>query len=212
MTVADGRSYSKVRSRPVKSFAPGEDFHPLQVALKEWAVVIEALAQAEQIFVLRKGGIAEGSRGFELRHKRFWLFPAWEHQHREALQPSWQARFDAVEPPDASHIELRYFAEVHDIVRAPTDVEAFLRVSDAHVWTASFFEQRLGYRPDLPLYAVALRVYVLPGAVRIANEGRYKGCVSWVDLKKTFRPKARSLRSVRALSCKPGWLCATASA
>jgi hypothetical protein len=154
----------------------------MNIALKEWAVVIEALGAGRQILLLRKGGIAEGKRGFELKHSRFLLFPTWEHQQRETLQPQWQERFDALEPPDASTIEMRFFAEAHDIVQAPTSVETFLQLSDLHVWTAPFFEKRFAYRPDLPLFAVAVRAYALPKAVRIPNDRRYQGCRSWVEL------------------------------
>ena len=34
----------------------------MKIALKEWAVVIEAMAAGHQIFLLRKGGIASRSR------------------------------------------------------------------------------------------------------------------------------------------------------
>ena len=37
----------------------------MKTALKEWAVLVEALAEGGQTFLLRKGGIAEGKRGFE---------------------------------------------------------------------------------------------------------------------------------------------------
>jgi hypothetical protein len=154
----------------------------MNIALKEWAVVIDALASGRQLFLLRKGGIAEGKRGFELLHRRFLLFPTWEHQHREALQPGWRERFDALEPPDASVVELRYFAQAHDIVRAPDDLEPFLTASADHVWTREFFEKRYEYRPDLPLYVVAVRTFELSEPVRIENDRRYRGCRSWVEL------------------------------
>jgi hypothetical protein len=160
----------------------------VNIALKEWAVVIEALAEGSQTFLLRKGGIAEGKRGFELLHRRFLLFPTWEHQHREALQPAWRDRFDAIEPPDASVIELRYFAEAHDIVPAPPDPAAFLRLPEAHIWTGPFFEKRYEYRPDLPLYVVAVRVFELPAPVRIESDRRYQGCRSWVELYQDVGP------------------------
>ena len=154
----------------------------MKIALKEWAVVIDALAEGSQVFLVRKGGIAEGKRGFELLHRRFLLFPTWEHQHREALQPSWRERFDALEPPDASVLELRHFAEVHDIAPAPAGPEAFLAMPGQHVWTAEFFEKRYAYRPDLPLYVVAVRTYELAAPVCIPHDRRYQGCRSWVEL------------------------------
>jgi len=154
----------------------------MNVALKDWAIAIDALERGRQIFLVRKGGIAEGKRGFELEHRRFLLFPTWEHQHRAALQPEWRERFDALEPPDAARIQLRCFGEVHDIVPASADMDAFLRLSRSHVWEKPFFEKRYTYRPDLPLFVVAVRVHRLPAPVLIPNDRRYKGCRSWVEL------------------------------
>ena len=44
--------------------------------LREWAVIVEALGQGEQILILRKGGIAEGRGGFQAEHERFSYFHA----------------------------------------------------------------------------------------------------------------------------------------
>ena len=60
----------------------------MKAALKEWAVVVEALAQGEQNFLLRKGGIAEGKHGFELKHRRFLFFPTWEHPQQDWIRPA----------------------------------------------------------------------------------------------------------------------------
>lgn len=154
----------------------------MNIALKEWSIVIDALAAGRQVFLLRKGGIAEGKRGFELLHRRFLLFPTWEHQHREALQPAWRERFEALEPPDGSTVELRYLAEVHDIQPAPPDLRPFLAHPETHVWTSRFFEKRYAYRPDLPLFVVAVRIFELPAPVNVPNDRRYQGCRSWVSL------------------------------
>ncbi|MEZ5364564.1 MAG: DUF1802 family protein [Bryobacterales bacterium] len=154
----------------------------MNIALKEWAIVIDALAEGRQTFLLRKGGIAEGKRGFELLHRRFLLFPTWEHQHLEALQPAWRERFDALQPPDASTLQLRYLGEVHDIVPAPADLTPFIEHPQTHVWTRELFEKRYDYRPDLPLFLVVVRVFELPHPVRIPFDRRYQGCRSWVSL------------------------------
>ncbi|MCB1018509.1 MAG: DUF1802 family protein [Acidobacteria bacterium] len=154
----------------------------MNIALKEWAIVIEALAEGHQTFLLRKGGIAEGKRGFELLHRRFLLFPTWEHQHRKALQPQWRERFDALASPDPSTLELRYLGEVRDIVPAPSDLTPFLEHPQTHVWTRELFEKRYGYRPDLPLFLVAVQLFELPHPIRIPFDRRYQGCRSWVTL------------------------------
>ena len=49
-------------------------------ALKEWAIVVDALIRGEQIIVLRKGGISEGPGGFKVDQPEFLLFPTLFHQ------------------------------------------------------------------------------------------------------------------------------------
>ena len=64
----------------------------VQTGFKEWAVIVEALGQGEQIVILRKGGIAEGRDGFRAEHERFWLFPTRFHQQAECVAPDARKR------------------------------------------------------------------------------------------------------------------------
>ena len=59
-------------------------------ALKEWAVVVHALLEGEQIVDIRKGGIKEDGRHFDLPTRRFWLYPTAEHQKAELLKPAYR--------------------------------------------------------------------------------------------------------------------------
>src|SRR5206468_11745429 len=52
----------------------------MPIALKEWAVTVRALAEGEQLLTLRKGGIREENRHFEIEHDRFFLYPTFDHQ------------------------------------------------------------------------------------------------------------------------------------
>ena len=47
----------------------------LNIALKEWSATIDALTSGHQLFLLRKGGIRETNRHFELANHRFLLYP-----------------------------------------------------------------------------------------------------------------------------------------
>ena len=153
----------------------------MKVALKEWALVIAALARGEQVFLLRKGGIAEGRRGFELRHRKFLFFPTWEHQHVESVKSEYRDLFQQLQPRDPEAVAIAYSAEVTDIAPAPSR-ERFRQLAPHHIWTESFIDLRYGYRPDLPLFLVVVRVHRLPRVAEIANDRRYAGCRSWVDL------------------------------
>src|SRR5947208_14816854 len=66
------------QSFPVKRRGPGPSHMP--IALKEWAVTVRALAEGEQLLTLRKGGIHEANRHFEIEHDRFFLYPTFDHQ------------------------------------------------------------------------------------------------------------------------------------
>ena len=54
-----------------------------QVALKEWAVTVNALAEGAQILLLRKGGIHEEGKDFRVIHPEFLLYPTYEHQREK---------------------------------------------------------------------------------------------------------------------------------
>lgn len=153
----------------------------MNVALKEWAVVIEALAQGKQSFLLRKGGIAEGKRGFELKHHRFLFFPTWEHQQQDWIRPEYHDLFQSLKPAEADTLVISRGAEVQDVRLAPADISELL-AADNHIWAEPYLRMRYEYRPDLPLYLVQIRVFALPEPVSIPNDRRYKGCRSWVEL------------------------------
>ncbi len=154
----------------------------MKVALKEWAVVVEALARGRQIFLLRKGGIAEGRSGFELRHREFLFFPAWEHQQQDLVQPAYREIFASLRPQDPETLPIRYFAQVTDVVNAPPHNEGFARLAAFHIWQQPHIKLRYEYRPDLPLFMVVVRMHRLPETVQLPNDRRYRGCRSWVEL------------------------------
>ena len=58
-----------------------------QIALKEWAVTVQALARGEQILLLRKGGIHEEGKDFRVIHPEFLLYSTYEHQREDLLKP-----------------------------------------------------------------------------------------------------------------------------
>ena len=60
----------------------------MPIALKEWAVTVRALAEGEQLLTLRKGGIREENKHFELEHERFFLYPTFDHQRNDLVRES----------------------------------------------------------------------------------------------------------------------------
>ena len=154
----------------------------MTTALKEWAVVIEALARGEQLFLLRKGGIAEGKQGFELKYPEFLFFPTLEHQHAGLVRPKYHTLLDGLKPQRDDTLDLAYWSRVSDIVPAPRSIEQMRLLEQHHIWTDGFIEKRYQYRPDLPLYLVIVQLHRLAQPVSIPIDPRYAGCRSWVDL------------------------------
>ena len=153
----------------------------MNIAFKEWASVVEAIGQGRQILLLRKGGIVEARRGFELRHSEFLLFPTFEHQQAQFLKPEDRGFFDRVAPA-AGQLRIAYLARVAHVRPAPPSVDAMRTLDIYHVWTEAFLRQRYDHRPDLPLWLIALRVLRLPHPQTIPLRPSYAGCKSWVNL------------------------------
>lgn len=154
-----------------------------QIALKEWAVVIEAMGRGRQTLLLRKGGVADPDETFSLEHREFFLFPTFEHQKREQVRAEFQPLFDEViqRPPPAGQVLLPLYAGVAGSWRleSPDDLRGFEAL---HVWTPEFLAMRLAYKPEIPTLAVLVRAYRLPTPPRTANIPAYAGCKSWVPL------------------------------
>lgn len=156
----------------------------LNVALKEWDVVCDALLSGRQIMLLRKGGISESIGGFELEHSKFLLFPTFLHQNKAMLKPDSAERVQAhAEEPGTIH--LAGWAEVADIVKVRD--RAQVDALDAeHIWTSPLIDMRFNYKPKNPLYLLIVRAYRLAASTTIVNTPDYAGCKSWVPLAETI--------------------------
>ena len=161
-----------------------DDHTPIGVALKEWAIVCELLAAGRMSFVLRKGGVHEdhGPGRFRLEEERFALFPAWEHETLAWIKPGWLDGFRGT-PVETEPAEIAITA-VAEVARAwvVPSREAFDRLDGLHPWATPQVDLRFSYKPDRPLYAVALRVTRLKVPRVLPNRGAFAGCRSWVPL------------------------------
>src|SRR6201989_3223066 len=63
---------------------------PMPISFKEWAVTVRALAEGEQLVTLRKGGLRDDRKHFELDHDRFFLYPTFEHRRNDVVRASHQ--------------------------------------------------------------------------------------------------------------------------
>ena len=100
------------------------------IAFKEWAGVCDALADGRQCVILRKGGIAEGPRGFTPEHEAFWLYPTSVHQGEQGLRGV--PTSPVAGTPD--WVDLKALAVVESLGQIDRP-EALGRLAEFHVWT-----------------------------------------------------------------------------
>ncbi|MCL6659756.1 DUF1802 family protein [Paenibacillus amylolyticus] len=157
---------------------------PTIPALKEWASAIKALETGRQIMVMRKGGIVEETRHFELKSPAFYLYPTYEHQRKELIKSSDQSYVEeslAEWVPEASTIRITAYAEVTQDLEI-RDQEMLDRLLDFHMWTADFADDRLKWKRKDPLHVLILRVYLLKDPMEIPVLPEYNGCRSWISI------------------------------
>ena len=163
----------------------------MPIAFKEWAVTVRALAEGEQLLTLRKGGIREENKHFELEHERFFLYPTFDHQQnnlvRESHHPELRRALeegvwpDEEPPPRAliqdggipqpDRVRLRAWAEVTDHVTI-NDPRAVDGLSPFYIWTPDYAEKRLNWKRRHPLHILLLRVHRIPRPVTVARPRR----------------------------------------
>jgi hypothetical protein len=155
------------------------------VALKEWAVTVQALGQGQQIVLVRKGGIREESREFRVEHPAFLLYPTYEHQRADLLQPPYRPALDSLlaAAPPTDRVRLEYWAEVTDIYET-LDAAEVAALAPLYIFTPNYAEERLRWRPKKPLYVLLLRVSRLPAPETLPVLPSYGGCKSWVELER----------------------------
>jgi|GraSoiStandDraft_46_1057282.scaffolds.fasta_scaffold125770_2 hypothetical protein len=155
------------------------------VGFKEWSLVCDALGGGEQSIILRKGGIAEGGKGFSFQHREFFLFPTFFHEQAAKV------RIASVNLPEARDtITIRSYAKVEHALRIDS-----LRIAEAlaplHILTPEVVQERFGYKNE-GLHVAFLRVFELSPFWILQNEKRFAGCRSWIDLpsppERAFKP------------------------
>ena len=151
----------------------------MNLALKEWESVVNAIGSGLQICLLRKGGIIEADRGgFQLREREFLLFPTYEHEHLLMLKEQHKG---LMRPGCAGEIQISLLTEVTDVIQA-SSFEQLRRAEPHYIWNERFLTKRLEYKPELPLYCILLRAFRLPTSRCIPDRPSYAGCKSWVHL------------------------------
>jgi hypothetical protein len=158
------------------------------IALREWAIAVNALEEGRQIIVLRKGGIAEETKEFKLESPRFYLFPSFEHQRPNLVKPEARglvSEMQAAAAEQSDRVRISSYAEVIEDIEI-SDQESLQRLNELHIWTEDYAEERLKWKRTKPLHVLILRVYKLESPSDIPMHDSYGGCKSWLWLENTF--------------------------
>jgi hypothetical protein len=133
---------------------------------------------------MRKGGIREETRDFQIISDAFYLFPTFEHQKKELIKPEFSPELDEtlkVWNQDQSSVTIDTYAELVEDLEV-MEQEIIDRLGPYHIWTDRFAEERLKWKRKNPLHVMLLRVYSLEHPVTLPIAASYYGCKSWIQL------------------------------
>jgi hypothetical protein len=152
-------------------------------ALKEWAVVCKALEEGRQILLLRKGGIMEYKQGFEVKHDEFLLFPTFEHQSKESIQPDYLSGLYSVlqNTPTNGKNKITSYAKVVDI-KEVSDKSVLQKLEKYHIWNDRYVNIRMDYNSKRPMSVILLRVYKMDNPIEVDIKPEWAGCKSWISI------------------------------
>jgi hypothetical protein len=122
------------------------------------------------------------TRDFRISAERFLLFPTYEHQRADLLQPAFR---DDLPPTLAEHdptvVRFDTYGELTDVfeITEPAQVEA---LAPFYCFSEQYAEERLRWRPRKPLLVMAVRAYRLARPIELAARPEFGGCKSWLTL------------------------------
>jgi hypothetical protein len=150
-------------------------------AFKEWAVVVHALLEGEQILDVRKGGLREDGRHFSLHSTRLWLYPTAEHQKPELLKDPYRHWIDlAAASAVGQPVRIEGWADVVRVAQV-TEEQELAAIESKLIWTPGYAASRFNWKHRDPLWVLALRVHRLLEPIELAWDAAYGGCTSWFE-------------------------------
>jgi len=170
------------------------------IALKEWAIICKALEDGRQILLLRKGGIMEYRKGFEVKHNEFLLYPTFEHQSIESIKAEYKEKLNEILKEQNKYKEkeidennknsdinntniIKSFAKVEDVVEV-SDKITLSKLRDYQIWSDEYVEMRMNYNPTKPMSVLLLRIYKMKNPLIIDINDKWAGCKSWINIEK----------------------------
>ena len=146
-------------------------------AFKEWAIVCASIARGETSLIFRKGGIAEGTKGFQFRHSQFYLFPTYFHEQIDRTRLSRERDL----APRSDSIVISVFVEV-EFTTLLRDLNPIQALESFHILQPSVLEERFRYDQPEGLHVAFLRAFQISPDWELPFHPSYRGCRSWIKL------------------------------
>ena len=137
--------------------------------LREWQSVCDATRAGENHLLIRKGGIAEGRDGFQVRRNFFGLLPTLFHQSK-------LADIDVPAPPSTVTIVCQLVDAF--VVPSTADLSSLLPF---HAYAPAQLAARQAYKPERPLSLVLIRAFTLRVPVELDPTRVKPICTSWAE-------------------------------
>ena len=109
-----------------------------QIALKEWAITVDAMARGDQVLLLRKGGIHEDGKDFRVIHREFLFYPTYLHQKENLIQPAYQPALRRMleQPQDPDKVSFGYWAKAEEVLEI-SDQKKVDDLEPHYIWTTA---------------------------------------------------------------------------
>jgi hypothetical protein len=146
-------------------------------AFKEWALVCGSIERGETSLIFRKGGIAEGRKGFQFKHRSFFLFPTFFHEQIERTRLGCDRNI----APRSDRISISSFVEV-EFATLVRDLKLIQSLESLHVLHASVLEERFRYDNQEGLHVAFLCAFRVTPVWELRFSPEFGGCRSWVML------------------------------
>lgn len=173
----------------------------LMIALKEWAIICKALEDGKQMLLLRKGGIMEYRKGFEVKHNEFLLYPTFEHQSIESIKAEYKEKLKEILEEQNKYYNdnrkkidkdnknfntvsnniIKLLAKVEDVIEI-SDKLTLSELRDYHIWSDEYVTMRMNYNPSKPMSVLLLRIYKIRNPLIVDIIDKWAGCKSWIDI------------------------------
>lgn len=173
----------------------------MPTAFKEWAVTVRALTEGEQLVILRRHPNGRVRKRFRPEHKKFFLYPTFDHHRSELVRESHQAELkrgleEGVwvnekipgkaakfnwELPQPERVRIRGWAEIA-AQYSITHPRCMHELSPFYIWTNDYAEKQLAWRYDEPLQLLLLRTHRIPRPVTVKVREEYVENHPWINL------------------------------